>query len=82
MAKEATNPNQAYRENDTAYQFTKTLANIPLSMRELRNRPPKSWISSSFFILLLSHIKLLTSIAYKVKHLLSYFMHRMTSLLS
>ena len=51
MAKEATNPNQAYRENDTAYQFTKTLANIPLSMRELRNRPPKSWILSSFFLL-------------------------------
>ena len=35
---------------------------------------------SSFF--LLSHTKLLTSIAYKLKHLLSYFMHRTTSLLS
>jgi len=33
---------------------------------------------SSFFFFLLSHTKLLTSIAYKLKQLLSYFTHRMT----
>ena len=32
--------------------------------------------------LLLSHTKLLTSIAYKLKHVLSYFTHRTISLLS
>ena len=40
----------------------------------------KSRISSSFF--LLSHTKLLTSIAYKLKQILSYFMHRTTLLSS
>ena len=79
MAKEATNPKPSCRDkNNTAWQFTKTLANVPLSTWELRNRPPKKL---DFIIsFLLSHTKLLTSIAYKP--LLSYFMHRMTSLLS
>jgi len=66
-------PNQAYRQNDTAWQFTKILANVPLSMLELRNRPPKKSdfvIFLSFF--LLSHTKRLTSIAYKIKQLSSY----------
>ena len=40
----------------------------------------KSRISSSFFFLSSSHTKLLTSIACKLKHLLSYFTHRTISL--
>ena len=47
MANEATNryPNQACRESDTAWQFTKILVNVPLNTREQRNRsrPPKKW---------------------------------------
>ena len=44
------------------------------------DRPKGRISSSSFFfllLLLLSHTKLLTSIAYKLKQLLSYFTHRM-----
>jgi len=54
----------------------KILANVPLSTRELRNR----LLKKSDFVFLLSHTKLLTSIAYKLKQLFSYFTHRMTSL--
>ena len=64
-------PSQACRENDTAWQFIKILANVPLSTRELRSRPPKK---VDFVIFLLSHTKLLTSIAYKLKQLL-YLLH-------
>ena len=38
MANEVTNPDPSMQ---TAWQFTKILANIPLSMWELRSRPPK-----------------------------------------
>ena len=72
-------PNQACGGNDTAWQFTKIHANVPLSTRELRNRPSKK---SDFVIFLLSDTKLLTSIAYKLKQILSYFTHRTTSLSS
>jgi len=72
-------PNQACGKNDTAWQFTKILANVPLSTRELRNRPLKK---SDFVIFILSHTKLLTSTAYKLKQILSYFMHRTTLLSS
>jgi len=71
-------PNQACRENDTAWQFTKILTNVPLSTRELRNRRLKK--SDFIIIFLLSHTKLLTSIAYTLKQLLSYITHRMISL--
>jgi len=76
MAKKLQTPSQACRENDTAWQFIRILANVPLSTQELRSRPPKK---SDFVIF---HTKLLTSIAYKLNQLLSYFTHRMTSLWS
>jgi len=51
-----------------------------------RDRRKSRISSSSFFFLssffLLSHTKLLTSIAYKLKQILSYFTHRTTSLSS
>ena len=59
-SKKLQTPNQACRENDTAQRFTKTLANIPLSTRELRNRPPKK---SDFVIFFLSFF--LSSFSYK-----------------
>jgi len=50
------------RENDTAWQFTKILASIPLSTRELRNRLLKKldfvifffFFFLSFFFLILN----------------------------
>ena len=50
--------------------------NISLSIRKLRNRQPKNLdFLISFFLLLLSYTKLLTSIAYQLKQISSYFMH-------
>ena len=46
-----------------------------MSMWELRSRPLPSVF---FFLLCFSYIKLLTSILYKLKQVLSYFMHRTT----
>ena len=60
MAKKLQTPSQACRENDTAWQFIRMLANIPLSTWELRSRAPKESDFVIFF--LLSHTKLLTSI--------------------
>jgi len=48
-------------------------------MQELRNRLMKK---SDFFLSFFVLIQLLTSIAYKLKQFLSYFMHRITSLSS
>ena len=52
-----------------------------LSMRGLRNRPTKK-VGFRHLLSLLSHTELLTSIASKLKQLLSYFMHRTISLSS
>ena len=54
--------------HEPAYQRTQQL-----STQKLRNTAEKS----DFVIF---HTKLLTSVAYKLKHFLSYFTHRMTSL--
>ena len=43
--------NQAHRENDIAWQFTKILANVPLSMRELKNRSLKKSDFVIFFFI-------------------------------
>ena len=56
MAKEATNHKPSMQRNDTAWQFTKILA-------EKQTAENVSFI----IFLLLSHIQLLTSIAYKLK---------------
>jgi len=83
MAKETTSPNQACGENDTAWVAVhkNTRKHIVEYTGAEKQTAEKGQISSSFF-LLLSHTKLLTSIAYKLKQLLSYFTHRMTSLSS
>ena len=68
MSIEATNPKPSMqREWYCLAVHKKILANVPLSTRELRNRP--SDFIAAFFLsfFLLSRTKLLTSIAYKTK---------------
>ena len=62
--KQLNTQNQACRQNDTAQPFTKILVNLPQSMQELRNK------NSDFVIIVLSHTKLLTSIAYLLKQVI------------
>jgi len=68
MAKEATNSTPSMQIE----RYCLAVHKKPLSAQEWRNRQLKK---SDFviFFLLLSHTKLLTSIAYKLKQLLSYF---------
>ena len=77
MAKEATNPKQKHADGMILPSSSHKYSRRYLSIRW-------SWETVGFchllFSFLLSRTKLLTSIAYKLKHLLSYFTHRMISL--
>ena len=66
MAKEATNPKSSIQTEWYCLAVHKITWDIPWSARELRNCPLKK---SDFVV----SYKLLTSIAYKLKQLLSYF---------
>ena len=66
MAKEATNPKSSIQTEWYCLAVHKITWDIPWSARELRNCPLKK----SDFVF---SYKLLTSIAYKLKQLLSYF---------
>jgi len=73
-------PNQAWRENDTAWQFTKILTNLPFEYVGTEKQTTKKvgFCHLSFFFFLIQN----SWLAYELKQLLSYFMHRTTSLSS
>jgi len=82
MAKEATNPKPSMQRKwyclavhkNTCENTIEYVGAEKQTAKKVGFRHPLS------FFFLLSHTRLLTSIAYKLKHLLSYFTHRMISL--
>ena len=74
-------PNHASRENDTAWKFkSKNTHKHTFEYIGAEKQTAEEVGFRHLCLLLLSHTKLLTSIAYKLKQLLSYFTHRTTSL--
>jgi len=77
MAKEATNPKPSMQRERyclAVHKYTRE--------RTFEYAGAEKQTAEKVIIFLLSHTKLLTSIAYKLKQLLSYFTHRTTSLSS
>ena len=85
MAKEATNPKPSMQREWYCLAVHKNTHEHTVEYAGAEKQTPEKvrfrHLLSSFF-LLSSHTKLLTSITYKLKHLLSYFRHRTTSLSS
>ena len=83
MAKEATNPKPSMQRECYCLAVHKNTRELTVGYAgaEKQTAEKVGFRHLSFF-LSSSHTKLLTSIAYKLKHLLSYFTHRTISLSS
>jgi len=80
MAKEATNPKPSMQTERYCLAVHKNTRERTAEYAEAEKQTAEKVGFCHLSFLFLSHTKLLTSVAYKLKHLLSYFTHRMISL--